>query len=313
MAGQELATADGYCLALGGSHAREGWVRGDAITGFQSERTQATPDLFFAWMADRLLHAHAGGAEWGVIGLPGPVEAKAETTFIGPFANLAGLKRAYDIQAELTKANPACTRLFGEGFRLIATNDGNLAAHAAATRFGEGYDRVGALINGTGIGFGAVIRSKARPDLFETLPLPLEIGHVPLAENDPSVTYETTISGTALGARASAPGKPVKAEDLPADHPLWEEVGKRQGHIAVLLSLLIGLELMVPTGGVGVGAAAKYRQYLDEYLMAIKTGDHATQQHFLPKIAYVPLQEAHTFELHGARSVLRSALAAAEA
>lgn len=311
MTSQTPAAADGYCLALGGSHAREGWIRGDDITGFMSERTQETPDAFFAWMADRLLHAHAGGAEWCVIGLPGPVEEKAGTTFIGPFANLAGLRQAYDLQAELIAANHDCTLLFEEGFRLVVTNDGNLAAHAAATQFGEGYDRIAALINGTGVGFGAVARSQKQPDLFETIQLPLEVGHVPIDDFDSLITYETTVSGTALQARASTTDKPLKPEDLSVNHPLWEEVGRRQGRIAMTVSLLIGIELMVPTGGVGVGAASRYGKYLDEYLATIKIHGQATQKHFVPEVAYVPVAEAHTFELYGARSVLRSALAAA--
>ncbi len=100
------------------------------------------------------------------------------------------------LKTELTRRDPAIGRLIEDDFIIVGTNDGDLAAHAAASVIGEGkYGVVGDVILGSGVGGAVVTRD---PDgIYRPINLPFEIGHV-VHGDEPTESYENTFSGTAL-------------------------------------------------------------------------------------------------------------------
>jgi predicted NBD/HSP70 family sugar kinase len=300
MSSVENSIPDGLCLGFGATNARVAAVRGGEVHDIVSEPTPSNPDEFFGWMARRILKSADAGAEWVVAGFPGPVYPEGGHTYVGPFANIPALsKAAYLLNPELYGADRAYGRLISSGFKLVAVNDGELAAHAVATRFAQPDDRrVGALIVGTGVGFGAAQRGSK--NVFTTVTLPLEVGHAPMEDN-PLITFETTFSGPALQRTYGQP-----PEDLPAGHPAWETVGKGIGRVATTVSLLIGLDLVVPTGGLGAGASGRYKRHLKQFMDSYTRFASQTAKNFRPRLEFVDPAEAHTFELHGAASIIRA-------
>lgn len=285
----------GVCIAFGGTNARSASCVDNDIVGMTSEPTPVKHDEFMGWTARKLLNAAHGGAEWAVIGLPGPVTRDGQC--IGPFENVVALKdRNYNLMAELTEADPAVSRIADEGFKVFCVNDGELAAHAAATKVSKGlHDVVGAFILGTGVGAGIVRRHGS--SIYRADSLPYEIGHIPNSKDD-FTTIEDSVSGTAITKRT---GK--SPEVLPPQHKIWEDVGQSIGHAAIMLSMLVGTELIVTTGGVGSGAYDKYSPHLQRWLDNYIKSSIQTQREYLPVILPVSADETQVFELYGAFGV----------
>jgi predicted NBD/HSP70 family sugar kinase len=293
----------GFCIALGGTNAREAWCAEGDITHPKSERTPSQPQDLFPWIGRRLLAAAAEGAEWGVVSVPGPVKCVDGTALVGPLFNVPGLsQRAYDLRHELGAVDPALHDLLDNpDFALHTVNDGDLAAQAVGVHMARPKDTsVGALIVGTGVGLGIVLRRGEGSPVWDVPSWPLEFGHAPQGIESRR-TIEDTISGTAIAQRFGNP------ERLPHYHPAWYEVGRSIGFVATTLGVLLDVDLIVPTGGVGAGAASKYRDHLEMYLRESQGMGNVIQVARLPRIDYIPVEEAHFFELFGAAGVASAA------
>lgn len=294
---------EGACFGFGGTNARIGDCGLGDVVNFRSVSTPQNPSDFFAWLATQALEAADNGAQWVVAGFPGPVSPDGK--LIGPMANVPGMKEdQFDLAEELSQADSAAGRLVEEGFSIVAVNDGELAAQAAAARFGQhvdgSYAKVAALILGTGVGSGVVTQDTPVSDVYRAdKSNPTEIGHYMLSD-DPFDTIENTVSGPALLRQY---GK--SPEDLNSKHPAWDKIEGFIGRLALQLGLGYGVELVVPTGGIGAGASEKYRLGLRELLENIATYGNATQQLFLPDVRLVHPTEAQVFELFGAEGVMR--------
>lgn len=296
--------SQGICVALGGTNARTATLRNGEIYRFSSDPTPDKPDELFRKMVRQLLLRADDGSEWAVVSVPGPVrEADGQYT-IGPCVNIGGLDEGYDLNTALGKADPAFNRLIEDGFRIVAVNDGDLAAHAVAERHSKPEERsVGALIVGTGVGFGAAERIAPHASVFRTIKLPLEIGHTVLSPTG-MVTLENTISGDAIERTYG-----ISTKDMEATHPVWREVGRYIGMAAFNLGALLGIELIVPTGGVGIGASDHLKPHLEEFMAEFAKQANSTQSLFIPRIAAAPPNEAQIFELYGAVSIARAEFA----
>jgi predicted NBD/HSP70 family sugar kinase len=294
-----IAVESGVILGFGGTNARFGAsVEGD-ITGFRSIETPADPGEFFGWMARQALDAAENGNEWMVAGFPGPVSPDGR--MVGPMPNIPGLAAdRYDIKAALTKKDNAMHRLLEQGFRIVAVNDGELAAQAAADRIGQHkYNKTAALIIGSGVGAGIVNHDPSFVSVHRAdRTSPAEIGHLPQGD-DPTETPETAISGTAIEARFGDP------REIPANHPIWAKVGGTAGRLATTLSLMHGAELVVVTGGVGGGASSKYGPHLERFMSAYREFGNGPQKLFAPEVVAVPEDDAQVFELYGGVGVMR--------
>lgn len=302
----EVSVEQGIVLGFGGSNARRARNNAGEIFDFSSVETPSQPNEFFGWMARQLLHAADGGNKWVVAGYPGPVSE--DGIFVGPFKNVPGLSRGqYNLPEELKNADPAVGRLLASGeFELVSVNDGTLAAHAAASRIGEfEYGRVAALILGSGVGTGIVDRDKAYANVYRADErLPAEIGHVPLSA-DPTDTFENSYSGTALARVAVVGGFGDDSRFLPPSHPAWRRTGEAVGRMANLLGPMLGVELVVPCGGVGSGAYAEYSPHLNNMIATYKEYGNATQILFTPEIVPVPRDDRQVFEMYGGEGVMR--------
>lgn len=296
----EPSIDSGVVLGFGGTNARFGIIDDGDLRSFDTVNTPEQPREFFGWMARQVLHASEDGQAWLVAGFPGPVSADGK--LVGPMANVPGLsKNQYSLIEELSAADTAAGRLMEDGFQLIAVNDGELAAQAAASRVGEHhYDKTAALILGTGVGTGVVIRDPNFQNVYRAdRSNPLEIGHITLGA-DPTRTFESFVSGPALERDYG-----LSAQDLPVDHPAWKRVGETIGQMTTLLGVMNGVGLVVPCGGVGSGGSTKYEPHLRAVMDTYEAYSNGTQKLFMPKIAVVPIDDAQTFELYGGEGVVR--------
>ncbi|HSH55753.1 MAG TPA: ROK family protein [Candidatus Limnocylindrales bacterium] len=300
----EIKIENGVCIAFGGTNARVAdWADND-ISNFSSVETPSKPDEFFKWMARGVLKAADDGAHWVVAGFPGPVSSDGK--IVGPMANIPGLnQKEYDLAMELTKADPAAGRILEAGYPLVNVNDGPLASHSAAARMAQDkHDKVAALIIGTGQGTGIVSRDKDNPQVFrEDRSNPTETGHLSSDPLDPTATFENQISGPAIERRTG-----IDARDLAAEHPVWGDVGRKAGQLALYLGLMNGAQLVVPTGGVGAGASHKFRNHMEDTLTLVREYGNATQRKFVPDVAYVDPKECQVFELYGAGGIMADVL-----
>jgi predicted NBD/HSP70 family sugar kinase len=276
-----------------------GCENGD-ITGFESVVTPTEPEEFFDWMARKLLDASHEGRQWLVTGFPGPVSPDGNE--VGPLVNVAGMREErYDLRERLTDADPEVERVLDQGFTLLAVNDGTLAAQAAASRIGlHRYDKTGALIVGTGVGAGVVERDPDYTDVHRPdTKNPLEIGHLML-DHSPGNTFESRYSGPGMEREYG-----VSPEDLPADHHAWPAEGTAISRLALTLGLMNGVELVVPTGGVGAGASDKLEPHVRASISSIGELGNGPQKMFAPDVMFVPPGESGEFELYGAEGVMR--------
>lgn len=296
----ELAMEPGYCIGLGGTNARTAACFGGDITGFSFESTPGRPPEFFAWMARQLLDSAHSGSKWMVAGFPGPVNA--DGTLIGPMANVNGMKdETYDLLQELIYADSDVENAIEQGFMLVAVNDGTLAAHAAATRVGKReYNKPASLIIGTGIGAGVVSLDASLPErkIYRADENPLEIGHIALSQ-DPFDRLEDMYCGPGLERRYSMP-----AHKLPHGHPAWRREGGAVAQMSLILGLMENVDLVVPTGGVGVGAADKYGKYALDFMHTYRRHGNGAQKKFAPDIRFVRANECQEFEMYGAEGVM---------
>jgi len=294
-----LVVGQGACFGFGGTNARYGRIFGNNLSGYESKKTPDTPDKFFGWTGRLLLEAADQGAEWVVAGFPGPVTPDGR--IVGPMTNVSGLEnKRYDLAAELTKTDPAIERLLSGNFLLIAVNDGELAAQAVAARMGQAHNNVAALIMGTGQGTGVVKRDSTMTEVFRADRVnPFETGHLIRDPRNIGDTFENRIAGPAIERRAK-----MSAKDIPVDHPIWREVGEEAGLIAHYLGLISGVELVVPTGGVGAGASDKFSRHMEQFLSNIRDNGNGPQSMFIPRVAYVDPKEANEFEMYGASGIM---------
>lgn len=287
-------------LGFGGTNARRAIsVQGD-IESFTSVTTPEEPREFFGWMARQVLSASEAGHGWLVAGFPGPVSVDGK--LVGPMANISGLSnRRYDLKEELVVADPATGRLLDEGFDLIAVNDGELAAQAAASRVGDyKFKRAAALILGTGVGAGIVDQDDLLPKVYRAdRTNPGEIGHVLLSGN-PKDTFENAVSGPALTVEFGEDPRKMSV-----NHPAWKKVGEATAQMSVILGLVNGVELVVPCGGVGAGASESYSPHLLRFFETLKEYGNGTQQLLTPEVMPVPSHDAQVFEMFGAEGVVR--------
>jgi predicted NBD/HSP70 family sugar kinase len=296
----EITLEPGYCIGLGGTNARTAACDSGDILKFSVESTPARPPEFFAWMARQLLVSAHNGSNWMVAGFPGPVSPDGQ--HIGPMANVQGMKeKTYSLQAELVAADSDVQNAFDQGFKLVAVNDGSLAAHAAASRIGEyKYDKAAALIIGTGVGAGVVIRdpSNSSRNVYHADRSPLEIGHIPMSD-DPFDRFEDAYCGPGIERRYGMP-----ASALPEEHPAWIREGKAIAKMSLLLGLMNGVELVVPTGGVGVGASEKYGPYALGQMHDYWKHGNGPQKKFAPEVLLVPPDMCQEFEMYGAEGAM---------
>lgn len=293
-----VAIESGVVLGFGGTNARRATAYEGDISEFTSVATPERPREFFGWMARQVLQAADAGNKWMVAGFPGPVSRNK----VGPMANVPGLAhQQYDLIEELAAADSAAGHLLNEeGFTLVADNDGNLAAHAAAARIGKhDYDRVSALILGTGVGAGVVNRAPNYDNVYRVDPNPYEIGHITFS-SDPRDTFENDVSGPALKRRYGE-----DARELSESHPAWRRVGESVGRLSVLLGVMSKVDLVVPCGGVGAGASEKYEPHLRGMLSTFSEYGNGAQKLFMPEIVPVPSQDAQVFEMFGGEGVMR--------
>jgi predicted NBD/HSP70 family sugar kinase len=293
----------GVCLGFGGTNARRAVCENGDIRSFTSIETPARSREFFGWMARQVLRAGNDGHSWMVAGYPGPVTEDGK--LIGPLANVPGMsQKQYDLREELVAADTAVDRLLGDGFMLIGVNDGTLAAHAAASKVGDNkYAKTGALILGTGVGSGVVEKNKAYSNVHHVdKSNPLEIGHLPLSA-DPFDTFEARYAGPAMARTYD-----MDPRDMPADHPAWQAVGVAAGRMATTMGLMNGVELVVPTGGVGAGASDKYGPHLERFMATYREYGNGPQKLFAPEVAFVDPSMSQEFEMFGAEGVVRDYL-----
>lgn len=303
---ENVSVDAGAVIGFGGTNARMAYSHDGDISGFVSAETPVKPAEFFGWMARNVLEAAESGRTWMVAGFPGPVTP--DGTKVGPMANVDGLKtRQHNLFQELSAADPAVGRALEKDFTLLAVNDGELAAHAAANRFGnddaDSFNRIAALIVGTGVGAGVVDRDTSYGNVVRAnRSNPFEIGHIQLSGN-PLDTFENRISGPALERRYGYTPK-----ELSSLHPAWDEVGEGIAQMTSTLGVMSGVQLVVPCGGVGANASGKYVNALAGHLDNLQEFGNGVQSEFMPHIEYIDSSEADEFEMYGGESVMRDFL-----
>ncbi|HEX5797617.1 MAG TPA: ROK family protein [Candidatus Saccharimonadales bacterium] len=299
MTGNFEALEAGTCIAFGATNARVGHYEQGDIVDFQSVSTPDNPKEFFDWMATQTLEASERGSSWVVAGFPGPVSPDGK--LVGPMPNVGGMSEGrYDLEASLRSADPAAGRLMEEGFRILAVNDGELSAQAAALTIGEGkFDRVADIIIGTGVGSGFVHRVPGEAVYRADPTIPAEIGHLML-DTDAEITFETTLAGPSLERRYGI--SPEKMED---EHPAMVEVGRGACKLSTTLGLMYGAELIAISGGVGANASDKYGPHLKRLIESYEQSGNGPQRLYLPQIIPVKPEDAQVFELFGAEGVVR--------
>ncbi|MGF7228552.1 MAG: hypothetical protein ACQR33_01055 [Candidatus Saccharibacteria bacterium] len=302
-----VTVESGVCLGFGGTNARKAICSGGDITGYSSVETPTQPRKFFGWMGRQVLDAAQAGNGWLVAGYPGPVSSDGK--LVGPLTNVVGMaRRQYNLREELIATDPEVGRVLDQGFILLGENDGNLAAQAAAARIGgHKYARTGALILGTGVGSGVVDKDPNYSNVHRAdSKHPYEIGHI-LLSDDPFDRFEDSFSGPGLERRYHA-----NSRDLPADHPAWRGVGRAVGRLSTTMSIMSGVDLIVPCGGVGSGASEKYAPHLEDFMDSYRKFGNGPQQLFAPEIIPVPPEDCQVFEMFGAEGVVRDFLSRAD-
>lgn len=285
----------GACIAFGAANARLAYCIDGDINGFSKEPTPSQPDLFFKWMAERVLTVAHSGSGWLVVGYPGPVSNDGKT--IGPFANIGGMNQGtFNIRNSLSMADPAVGRLLDEGFALLNVNDGELAAQAAAKFTEYKYGRVGALIIGSGYGAG-VAEKEIGSKIYRIDRRPNEIGHIMFGD-DPRDTPENRWSGNAINKLYGDP------KALSEGHIAWATVARGVQFGRSVLGAMNGVEVVVPTGGIGIGAVNKYSQLLDTADELVDLFGNGTQKHTMPELRFVPAARCDEFEVDGAEGVM---------
>lgn len=309
----------GYCIGVGATHYRPAEIdtAGNPIDNGKLPTPDTSTEFFFE-TGQLILKAHERGAEYMVIGVPGPVwdvpgsdgheSQRFRATNIKALSDPSG----FDAVAEISATDPAVKRLLASrDFRLLMVNDGDLAAQAAASRYGispdgKSYNAIANLINGSGIGAAVVRRDPdvGNGSLFHPDSGLWELGHLPWSSGLPSVTHETLFSGNALGSRT---GRPITELDQ-SGHVIWQEVAHGMASLVLNLALSSGAELVVISGGNAIKAQRHIKPPLQTILdeFAASTNPMADKT---PKVQFVPRKLEDTYELYGARGAMQSHVA----
>lgn len=309
---------EGIAFGIGKTNYRVGQSHeGGEIGEVTIVPTPRTPEEFFALTVRNLLVAAHNGAEWAVMGVPGPVKTTTnpngqvhQNFRVTQIKALSG-RRGLDPVAEMVKADSASEELFGsDSFNFLTVNDGDLAAQAAAHFYGpsnfdrEHYDVIADLINGSGTG-GAVVRRDTRfPDanLFHPDSGLWEVGHLPISLAFPSRTLERTISGPAVEAHLGKPTHHLEAKD-----EIFKEVAQGMGSGILNLAINAGAELVVISGGFAVNTQGDYKDELDRILTDF-ANSYNPMSDKVPEIRFVEPKICDDYELHGARGAMQSFL-----
>jgi hypothetical protein len=302
---------EGLALGVGKGTYRFGMVGTDAsVEATTPINTPRTPGEFFYTTAQWVLEAAHSGAEWGVLGVPGPVSVEVDhddkVTQRMQLTNLPDLNPpdGFDPIAQMINADSAVEDLMESGFTFLTVNDGDLAAQAGAKLFGDGFNVIGDVINGNGTG-GALVRRDLRfpdHDLFHPDPGLWEIGHTPASFDFPSLTPEAIISGQAIEQRF---GKP--AHELAANDPIFTEIAHGIGLRVIELAIFGGVELVVISGGIGINAQHEYDEDLIRALDRFANSPNPMAGK-VPEVKIPPRSMAQTYELHGAHGAMLSHL-----
>lgn len=308
----------GICFGIGATNYRVGEIDPEGNVGDNyTIDTPDNPEEFFGQTARVLLDAAKRGAEWAVLGVPGPVKVEVDehdrVTQNFRLTNVPALSRTegFDPIAEISKAHPAAKQLLeSDNFTLLSAGDGDLAVQAGTKLYGttdeKRYGTVADLINGSGVG-GAIARRDARfPDanLFHPDPGLWELGHnLLIPAGFPSRTYEKAISGPSL---ASHTGKSIKELDQSGD-PIWQEAARGMGSLALLLAINGGAELVVVSGGNAIKAQRHLKDEMQRTLddFAASANPMADK---VPDLQFVSLDIVDTYEMYGARGAVVSHL-----
>lgn len=304
---------EGICFGIGGTNYRvaECDENGD-VNEWHVTPTPDNPRKFFGQTARAILEAADCGAQWAVMGVPGPVTVEVDeddkVTQNFRVTNIKALSRlkGFDPVKEMSALEPAFERLTRDGFTLLTVNDADLAAHAAAKHYGtdhEGIPRkvIADLVIGTGIG-GAEVRRDERLGIYHSDPGLWEVGHSLIAPGLWSRTYEKMFSGAGIGTHCETP-----AERLEPGDPIWYEVAQGVGMLALNFGLNGGAELMVVSGGTGIHAQANYKDEMQRMLDTFAQSRNPMADK-VPEVKFAPRELADTYEMYGARGAVVSHL-----
>lgn len=321
-----IEAGNGVCVGYGATNARFANVADTGIVNFPKEDTPKDPNEFFRQMSGWIVDAHDSGSKWMVAGFPGPVTRDGK--IVGPMQNVQGMDETeYAIVEELEKARPGVRKILDKEFKLICVNDGELAAQAVAERVADldadnekvNKDKVAALIIGTGVGLGIVIKDPRFTNVFRAdSEQPLELGHETIdirpyaTHRQRVITWESFLAGPALAQQFGAKdlvglsNKGGKNEADRAEYRAYDTLARGIVMMATNLGPRHDVTLVAPTGGVGAGASAKYRKHFDTYLKIWDEGKDNVQAKYTPKIELIDPAEADIFEMYGAVGVMRA-------
>ena len=316
----ELPIPDlGVAIGIGGTNIRRSFIQEGELFLPKSSPVPTQVESYVGEIASIIVAAKSFGAEYAVVGHPGPVSADGST--VGPLANVAGLKdSSYKINELLAEADPAVRELIKDGFPIHHVNDGTLAAHAVSEKLASpdhtSYTRPAVVIVGSGVESGIVQNHPDYANIRISDPKnPDEVGQV-VCDEDTGETYEQRYSGTGIKTRRAL--RDPDLSKLSASDTIWQEEGRGIGNIISLLGLIRGVDLVVPTGGIGALGREKWAPHMERYLEDKINGSpragkpfNKTQIDALPAIQYVPLDgtiDPHFFELLGGIGVVRESL-----
>ena len=303
---------EGFAIGVGSTHFRAaGYDNNEEFVArtFEKIDVPKTREEFFAATASRLLESAHAGAKWAVLGVPGPVSVhvtdSGEVDQSFSITNIAGLNNSSGIDPieGIISADSAADELFRDDeFNFLTINDGDMAAQAAAHLYAIYEDVVASEIDGTGTG-GAVVRRDKRfkdQSIWHPDAGLWEIGHEPLSMVLPDVTIETLISGKGIEDRLG-----MKAELLESNDPHFNTVAHMLGKLAFNFGIKAGAELVVISGGVGIGARSNYMNQLNDVLLRMRESKNPMSKK-LPAVQIVKDSHADTYEMYGAPGAMRS-------
>lgn len=302
-----------HCISIGigGTHFRRAIYDRGELNGFLPRPTPTEPTAFFTEVGRELLKAADQGAAYGVVGVPGAVFEETDEhgnrkQRLACMPNVAGLsKGAYYPLDEMSRIDPAVGRQIEDGFRVLFTNDGNLAVQAAIATLAKGDEEVVAdIIVGTGMGGALARRDRRFPRrIFHAIPGSWELGHNIRRYHDPLDTEENDIAGPAIERRYG-----VKAEELPKGDPALHYIAGRLALISANLGMNADAELVVFSGGVAIGRQEELESPVRSLLDRYRSSDNPSAARIPQDILFVPQEMEKEFELYGAQGVMRSHL-----
>lgn len=238
-------------VELGGTKAIAALARGASIV--ESMRIATTdPEETLAALGQRLQAWRVGGHDFAAIGIGsfGPV-------------GLDPNRVDYGFITTTPKSGWSATDVrgfFASRFDLPICFDTDVnGAALAETWWGSarGSDHAVYITIGTGIGGGIVVDGKPLHGAIHP-----EIGHLRVRRaGDLSFAGVCPFHGDCLEGLASGPAIAARAgvesaTDLPADHPVWDEVAAELAELVAMLVLTVSPQRVLIGGGVGSGRSA---------------------------------------------------------